>query len=465
MNIYLHVEISARELDSKLVLAILAAARGHEVIVSDNELIEKGLRRGWLPPGIFHTKSLTPSKAKIERHKSLIKRGSKITSIDEEANIDRFGYETFSKLRYSEETISLSSGVFAWGDEDFETLKKDYSKYSDKIFKTGSPRVDTWRPFFESYWSKPKNIIKKPFLLISSNLASIFDHLTLKERIKAMSIAGYFDRVPGQLKEKFLRRSSDSLKAIIFVEAIKYLSKHNNGYDIVIRPHPVEDIYFWKILLKNTPNVHVIREGSISPWINKSFAVMHHACTTAIECTVSQKPLITYVASELKDHYYQNNLSNQLGYRVETKEDLLTKINNLYSEFKQNVIKKKVNSLPSLITSKIYIDNNEFASEKIIKIWEKISIDQIYKPINLISLRVFILKMKINRFIGDILRFFIKSRFDNFGTTKDKQKFTPFEKTDIQNRIIKLQQLLSLDRKIEFKFLSKNTILIKRRKN
>ena len=33
MNIYLHVEISARELDSKLVLAILAASRGHEVIV------------------------------------------------------------------------------------------------------------------------------------------------------------------------------------------------------------------------------------------------------------------------------------------------------------------------------------------------------------------------------------------------------------------------------------------------
>ena len=209
MNVYLHVEISARELDSKLVLAILAAARGHEVIVSNDEVIEKGLRRGWLPPGIFHTKSLTPSKAKIERHKSLIKKGSKITSIDEEASIERFGYDTFSKLRYSEETISQSSGVFAWGDEDFETLKKDYSKYSDKIFKTGSPRVDAWRPFFENYWSTPKNIPKKPFLLISSNMASVFDYLTLKERIKAMSIGGYFDRVPGQLKEKFLRWSSD----------------------------------------------------------------------------------------------------------------------------------------------------------------------------------------------------------------------------------------------------------------
>ena len=35
MNIYLHVEISVRELDSKLLIATIAAARGHQVIVSD----------------------------------------------------------------------------------------------------------------------------------------------------------------------------------------------------------------------------------------------------------------------------------------------------------------------------------------------------------------------------------------------------------------------------------------------
>jgi hypothetical protein len=33
MNVYLHVEISARELDSKLLLATLAASKGHEIIV------------------------------------------------------------------------------------------------------------------------------------------------------------------------------------------------------------------------------------------------------------------------------------------------------------------------------------------------------------------------------------------------------------------------------------------------
>ena len=58
MNIYLNVEISSRELDSKLLLATVAAARGHRVVVSDLESILKGVSQKVLAPGIFHTKSL-----------------------------------------------------------------------------------------------------------------------------------------------------------------------------------------------------------------------------------------------------------------------------------------------------------------------------------------------------------------------------------------------------------------------
>ena len=79
MNIYLHVEISARELDSKLLLATLAASRGHQVIVSDLVGIQKGINSGLLAPGIFHTKSLTPGPVKISNHKAMIKKGNLVT--------------------------------------------------------------------------------------------------------------------------------------------------------------------------------------------------------------------------------------------------------------------------------------------------------------------------------------------------------------------------------------------------
>ena len=35
MNIYLHVEVSLRELDNKLLMGVIAASRGHHVLISD----------------------------------------------------------------------------------------------------------------------------------------------------------------------------------------------------------------------------------------------------------------------------------------------------------------------------------------------------------------------------------------------------------------------------------------------
>ena len=48
---------------------------------------KKGMRRGVLAPGIFHTKSLTPSAMKVARHQAMIDNGSMITSIDEEGGL------------------------------------------------------------------------------------------------------------------------------------------------------------------------------------------------------------------------------------------------------------------------------------------------------------------------------------------------------------------------------------------
>ena len=96
MNIYIHLENIIRELDSKLLLATLAASRGHEVIISNIEAIEKGIRRGFLAPGIFHTKSLTPGPIKILNHKSMIKKGNLVTSLDEEGGLINQGYDKFA---------------------------------------------------------------------------------------------------------------------------------------------------------------------------------------------------------------------------------------------------------------------------------------------------------------------------------------------------------------------------------
>ena len=131
MNIYIHLEVSVRELDSKLLLALIAASRGHEVMISSQEAIVKGLERKLLKPGIFHTKSLTPG-IKTKKHAKIVNTGCKITSIDEEGGLVDYGYKRFASYRYSNKTLNQASAVFTWGPEDYKTLKKVYPKFSKK---------------------------------------------------------------------------------------------------------------------------------------------------------------------------------------------------------------------------------------------------------------------------------------------------------------------------------------------
>ena len=138
---------------------------------------------------------------------------------------------------------------------------------------------------------------------------------------------GRFESYPEQLKLRIGRSAEDFKKILAYIEAVKYLSDNNNGYDIVLRPHPAEDIEAWKILLKGIPNVHVLRDGPINSWLHSSFAIMHNCCTTALEATVSNKPVVTYIPF---DQEYSPQLSNELGYRVESLEQLLNKVNNIF---------------------------------------------------------------------------------------------------------------------------------------
>ena len=326
MNLYISIESILREFDSKLLLALIAASRGHEVVLSDTESLSKGIKRKILRPGIFHVKSLTPGDAKIENHASIIKNGCKLTSIDEEGGLVDYGYEKMIRFRYSTKTIKQASAVFAWGPEDFSALKKSFRNYAKRIYMTGSPRVDLWRSNFSSYWKKN---FKKPYLLIPSNFGAGLSFLSFYEKMIIRKNRDYIDKDPRYLN-KIIRREGEQFKLIAyFIEAIKHLSK-NRKYNIVLRPHPSENIETWNILMDKIPNLTVIREDNISLWVKNAFAIMHNGCTTALEASFFKKPIITY--APFKAHY-DRKLANDLGQKVTSIHGLSKKIDNILFDY------------------------------------------------------------------------------------------------------------------------------------
>ena len=454
MNIYLHIEVAAREFDSKLLLATLAAARGHQVILSDLDGIIQGVEKKILAPGIFHTKSITPSKQKISTLQLAIDNGFKVSSIDEETGFVDSDYKEFALERFSEQTVEQASAVFTWGDTDTEVLKRIYPNHSFKIHMTGSPRVDLWGSLFSEYWTVPQKIPKRPFLLISSNFSNTTKHF--HQEFKGINIAGYFKRNPNRLKNFFGRTAEDYNNTAAFIEAIKHLSKYNNGYDIVLRPHPIESIEAWNMFLEGIPNVHVIREGPITPWIKSSFATMHNGCTTALEGIVSEKPVVTYVPFPV---YYKGELPNKLGQRVESLEKLLHTVNTIFDKMKSNNPEGKNKTIPEILSKKLYIDNNELAALKIIKVWEKLNNKELSKIPDWKKFHRFLKIMKFRRILRNLIKKLYPYRYVN---EVDVKKFPPEDIQDFQVRATRLQNILGIDKKLEYKLLSDRTILVRR---
>jgi surface carbohydrate biosynthesis protein len=451
MNIYIHLETSVRELDSKLLLAVVAASKGHEVIISDQESIIKGLERKMLTPGIFHTKSLTPSSSKITKHNKLINAGCKITSIDEEGGLVDYGYKQFVKTRYSQKTIKQASAVFTWGPEDHKILKKIFPNYAKKIHMTGSPRVDLWRPLFYDYWINYYKKQTKPFLLIPSNQG--FDVQHINDRIKFLEKAEYLKKDPNFIHQE-LRRESEQFKIIsYFIEAIKKLAYKNKNFNIIVRPHPSENIEIWKILLNKFPNVYVNRDDAASLWIKNAFAILHSGCTTALEASFFKKPIITYAPFKA---YYSRKLANDLGQKVTSINDLTKKVNKMYLDSLKNKKQKKFNeSLPRILLKKIFVDEKETAAVKIIKVWENINDSTLMKKNNWLLFKFGLKVMKFNGLLGKLFK--NESKINKFN------KFPPFDKYIVLTKIDKLKKLLKIKQKIDCEFVSDKTILIRRK--
>ena len=446
MNIYLHVEVSLRELDSKLLLGVIAASRGHQVLISDISEIERGFRRGILKPGIFHTKSITPSDKKISFHKKLIDKKFLITSIDEEAGLELINpqFEELYLSRSSKKSIKQSAAIFCWGNDDFKTFNKIYPKNKSKIIKSGSPRVDLWKSVFLNYWGVPKKKPKKPFLLVSSNMALSNGIQKFSEVIKMQEDLGYFERNPILFNQLFEGQAEDAIKTLDFIVAIKHLAKNNSKYDIVFRPHPTEDIATWKFYLGGISNVNVIRDGSITAWVNNAFAVMHNGCTTALEASVIGKPIITYLPKKRK---YKKNFPNKLGFQINSLKQLSNKLSLLLqnSKSKKNNLENK--KIPKMVSQKIYFDSKELASDKIIREWERLYKDDFLLPTNW---RKLYLLLKITTIKNKII------------TKNNNWKFPPLNKNDIYERVKKIKHALKIKQKIDCKIISDRAILIKK---
>ena len=342
LQILLPVEISSRELHSKILLAYNLAKKGCDVYLGDKKSILDFAK--YVPGSVYFDKGYHRGISE-DIYDKLEFYNIRIVSLDEENAVDFADFQQLN-LRFPDEILKKFRYIFLWGIRQYKYLsdnRKNFDK--NKIFVTGHPRFDLLKDNFYALYSKKIENIKSrfdKFILINTNFG-LGNNIKPKDSV----IQNYGSRFP-QI-ESLINYQESQVK--IFIRLCKDLAQFND-FNIILRPHPEENIDTYKGEFKDFDNIHALSEGSVLPWIMASDLMIHHDCTTAIECAMIGKNSIAYIKDlntelttdiPLKISYQYDDIS-KIKEHIRDMESRELKINNSilhdYFNFNQSSLNK-----------------------------------------------------------------------------------------------------------------------------
>lgn len=375
MNLYLPIEVKLRELESKTLLAFVAAERGHLVLLGSKSDTLVPANQGKLPPGIVHMKSITPSESTLKQMLLFQEHGHAVTCQDEEGGVVDESYGAFAKIRFSEESLKLTDRVFGWGDFDTAALKELFPNFSSYIVNTGTARADFWREDFKSFHAElrpNKKEPQRPFVLVASNFGGILNENRTWNVFARLRDAGYFDRDTTREDHEYENLSYQVKLIGKFVKLIRNLAIKFPEIDILVRPHPVESVEGWHKLIGDYPNVIVKRKGSITAWIHSSIVVLHNGCTTAMEAALGGVPRIAYRPYPSP---IEREIPNLVSHQAFSEDEVMAMIDQLLTLGKLPDNEAYDQKVADLLKSRFKNIEGKLAADLIVDEWEKVAIE------------------------------------------------------------------------------------------
>ncbi len=378
-RLILPVEVFNREFDAKVLLACFAAERGFSVIVGSKREIH--LKMDKLPQSIYFAINLSDRNILVDT--LLNKLGHRIAGGDEES-IVYSSPEVYIKEKLGSEVFKKPEIFLAWGPE-IERIWKTHADYhGTPIHITGNPRIDLLRPELRPFWKEQTEDLQArygQFILINTNYDRINNHRPGKgedEQILQAAKAG-----PSLVSENDLALATYHRDLFHHFQTMaSTIAQANPNLTIIIRPHPSESKEAWEKATVDCPNVQVVFEGNIVPWLLGAKVVIHNSCTTGLESYILGVPVIAY--RPLTSDCFDRMLPNSLSQEAFSLQDLQTLVHDsVMGQYQPTpyVSMKKKNLIQQYIA---YLDG-PLASENIVNVLEQFDDSLVGKPATNIS--------------------------------------------------------------------------------
>lgn len=368
--LYAPIEIKSREFDSRLLIAIHAAAQGLTTIVGATWNI-RALAFGDLPPGIVLAKTF--SKLDMIASRKAAAAGHFVVGIDEEAlgRSDRVGLTSFLVHPAAVASVDI---VLLQGEAQQRLWKKLFPFAADRMVVTGNPRTDLIHlarledPATTSADRGRDNIL---ICLMNGgvNGKNIPFPAFISEAFK--NAAPNFatpagDDAASAIRENILfhiqnmRQMRDVIRAVAHDFADR---------TIIVRPHPVESPTIWRDIAAEFANIRVTNEGQVNEWIGRAAAVVFQSgCATGVEAVLAGVPAVRFDGN---DTVSEPNIgfSSRLGLPARSPSDVVAHIRHALSG--QSVIDGSEGIIDSFLSNATTGNVSRIIADTIASLWRR----------------------------------------------------------------------------------------------
>ena len=380
VNIFIRVEVLARELQGRLLLALAAAERGHHVVLLDKQtaygLFRPG-RRPAVPPGVYHDNSPgNPQGGKTDLHEQLAALGFVVTGQDEEHGLTGDDFLGEMSARFPERAVAAKTAMFAFGPHDAAEIKRMLPAFADRIIMTGSPRVDFWRPDFAPYFDQvphPLDEDAPPYLLVTVTESPFFsrepDLLSfqgaprglpeLLERVEGLRSAGHPDVTVDHYQI-----------AVETKVSLESIARDHPDHLVIVRPHPHERPDAWSSVFDpSIENIRIMKDLAISPWIRHAACMITSGSTVAFEGALTGTPLITFVPAGLPI----TPAASRMGHLAETVDDLVSLASTILRDGNAALDPQRAAAMTRTLDERFTAIDGPLAADRIVDAWESLA--------------------------------------------------------------------------------------------
>ena len=300
INLLFPVEITNRELDFRLFLAAHCSAPDTRIFIGQVHAIYRLAKN--IEGGIYVGKNVRPPRlptgAMARRYAGLKQKNFRLVHLDEEGGVmkgDENRWKKWLSAKLDVGVLQESDVVCTWGNWQKYFYESQNPPCSKNIFTTGHPRFDLYKSHLKSYYAADAKALQErlgDFVLINTNFAwannrnGITRPFSTRWNFDADGAARFVEHV-----EEW---GNNSLIATHFVKMTARLAASRPDLQFVLRPHPSENIGFYRAIFGGVKNVQVLHEGSVGAWLLACRALIHDGCTTGLEAHFAGTPLITY---------------------------------------------------------------------------------------------------------------------------------------------------------------------------